>query len=190
MGYVKGEARHPGSVFPVAFDERVPDDHVCPMIEAFVAQLDLVEFECRHAEVCATGRPPWDPADLPKLDIYGYLHQTRSSRKLEPECQRTVDVMGLLARLAPDFKTLARVREANPKAVRRLCAPCVPFCRRAGWVSGDGGMGRSPETGDESPWQPGTERTTPGRINSLCCPCQKKRPDDRSVFSENPTQPF
>ena len=50
----------------------------------------------------------------------------------------TIDVMGLLARLAPDVKTLARVREANPKSVRRLCAPCVPFCRRAGWVSGDG----------------------------------------------------
>ena len=138
MDYVKGAACHPGSVFPVAFDERVPDDHVCPVIEAFVTQLDLVEFECRHAEVCATGRPPWDPADLLTLYIYGYLHQTRSSRKLEPECQRTVDVMGLLARLAPDVKTLARVREANPKSVRRLCASCVPFCRRAAWVSGDG----------------------------------------------------
>ena len=138
LGYVKGAACHPGSVFPVAFDERVPDDHVCPVIEAFVTQLDLVEFECRHAEVCATGRPPWDPADLLTLDIYGYLHQIRSSRKFEPECQRNVDVMGLLARLAPEVKTLAHVREANPRAVRRLCASCVPFCRRAGWVSGDG----------------------------------------------------
>ena len=117
LGYVKGAARHPGSVFPVAFDERVPDDHVCPVIEAFVTQLDLVEFECRHAEVCATGRPPWDPADLLTLNIYGYLHQTHSSRKLEPECQRTVDVMGLLTRPAPDVKTLARVRQANPKSV-------------------------------------------------------------------------
>ena len=117
LGYVKGAACHPGSVFPVSLDELVPDDHVCRVIEAFVSHLDLAELDFRHSTVAATGCPPYDPADLLKLYVYGYLHQTHSSRKLEPECQRTVDVMGLLTRPAPDVKTLARVRQANPKAV-------------------------------------------------------------------------
>ena len=129
MGYVKGEARHPGSVFPVAFDERVPDDHVCPVIEAFVAQLDLVEFECRHAEVCATGRPPWDPADLLTLDIYGYLHQIRSSRKLESECQhhRRHGVAGASCpRLQNPCPRLRGEPESGPPPVCAMCSVLPP----------------------------------------------------------------
>ena len=137
MGYVKGEARSQSSLFPVSLDDLVPDDHVCRVIEAFVVRLDLPGLGFSKAVTKATGRPPYDPADLLKLYLYGYLHQVRSSRRLEKESQRNVEVMWLLNRLIPDHKTIARFRQENGAGIRQACAAFVQFCRQAGLVSGD-----------------------------------------------------
>ena len=117
MGYVRGEAKGQGALFPVSLDELVPADHVCRVIEAFAAQLELSALGFSKAEPAATGRPGYDPADLLKLYLYGYLHQVRSSRRLERECQRNVEVMWLLGRLAPDHKTIAEFRRGEGRAL-------------------------------------------------------------------------
>ena len=93
MGYVRGEAKGQGTLFPVSLDELVPSDDVCRVIEVFVGQLDLAGLGFNKAEPAETGRPAYDPADLLKLYLYGYLYQLRSSRRLERECQRNVEVM-------------------------------------------------------------------------------------------------
>lgn len=137
MGYVTGESRTQGTLFPVSLDELLADDHVCRVIEAFVRRLDLAELGFSKARTRETGRPPYDPADLLKLYIYGYLHQTRTSRRLEKECHRNVEVMWLLNRLGPDHKTIARFRQENGAALRKSCAAFVQFCRGAGLVGGE-----------------------------------------------------
>ena len=85
----------------------------------------------------ATGRPSYDPADLLKLYLYGYFQRIRSSRRLEAECQRNVEVMWLLGRLAPDFKTIADFRRDNSAASIATCCAFVQFCRRAGLIAGE-----------------------------------------------------
>src|SRR5258708_22219401 len=106
MGYVKGEAPGQVSLFPVALDELVPDDHPVRVIAAFVELVDLGELGFERSEPGAMGRPPYDPADLLKLYLYGYLYQIRSSRRLDLDCARTVVRMWLLGRLAPDFNAV------------------------------------------------------------------------------------
>ncbi len=99
MRHVKGEAAGQGSLFPVPLDELIPADHLVRVIHAYVARLSLQELGFAQVVTKATGRPPYDPADL-QLYLYGYLHRLRSSRRLEAECQRNVEVMGLMGRLA------------------------------------------------------------------------------------------
>ena len=124
MGFVRGDSRDQGTLFPVSLDELMPEDHVCRVIDAFVGSLDLAELGFGKARPAGTGRPPYDPADLLKLYLYGYLHQVRSSRRLERECQRNVELMWLLNRLAPDHKTIAEFR-------RRRARHCAPWRRRS-----------------------------------------------------------
>jgi transposase len=143
MSYVCGEAKGQGSLFPISLDELVPADHVCRVIEAFAAQTDLAALGFSKAEPASTGRPAYDPADLLKLYLYGYLHQVRSSRRLEHECRRNVEVMWLLGRLAPDHKTIAEFRRCEGHALRGACAAFVRLLRAAGvvraeWVAIDG----------------------------------------------------
>lgn len=137
MGFVRGEDRDQNVLFPTSLDELIPDDHACRVIEAFVAWLDLGGHGFSRARPKATGRPPYDPADLLKLYLYGYLNRVRSSRRLERECQRNVEVMWLLNRLVPDHKTIAEFRRHNGKALRRAGAAFVGFCRSAGLVKGE-----------------------------------------------------
>lgn len=137
MGFVVGESRDQASLFPVSLDELVPADHPCRVIEAFVNWLDLPAQGFAKARPKATGRPPYDPADLLKLYLYGYLNRVRSSRRLERECQRNVEVMWLLNRLVPDHKTIAEFRRQNGKALRGAGAAFVGFCRGAGLVKGE-----------------------------------------------------
>jgi transposase len=131
MGYVKGEAPGQGSLFPVALDELIPDDHPVRVIAAFVELLDLGELGFERSEAPTMGRPAYDPADLLKLYLYGYLNRIRSSRRLERECARNVEVMWLLGRLAPDFKTVADFRRRNGEAFVAVCRAFVAFCRKA-----------------------------------------------------------
>ena len=93
-------------MFPVTLDELIPGDHLCRVIEAFVDRLAMAELGFQRSEPAATGRPGYDPRDLLKLYLYGYVNQVRSSRRLEAECQRNVELMWLLGRLRPDHKSI------------------------------------------------------------------------------------
>lgn len=137
MGYVKGEAPGQSSLFPPSLDELVPDDHPVRVIEAFVAALDLGELGFERAEAGVMGRPAYDPADLLKLYLYGYLNRIRSSRRLERECRRNVEVMWLLGKLAPDFKTIADFRRRNSQAFVQVCRAFVRFCAKAKLLGGE-----------------------------------------------------
>lgn len=136
MRYVTGQDRDQTALFPLSLEELVPADHPCRVIEAFVAGLDLVELGFAHARLGRTGRPPHDPGDLLKLYLYGYLNQVRSSRRLERECHRNVELMWLLRRLAPDHKTIANFRRHNGVALQRAGAGLVRFCQLAGLIKG------------------------------------------------------
>lgn len=137
MGFMRGESRDQGALFPVSLDELVPQDHVCRVIDAFVGSLELGRLGFRRAEPAGTGRPGYDPADLLKLYLYGYLQQVRSSRRLERECQRNVELMWLLNRLAPDHKTIAEFRRCEGAALRAVAAAFVRFCRGQGLIGGE-----------------------------------------------------
>ena len=105
MGYIQGEGRNQGTLFPVVLDDFVPPDHICRVIDAFVEMLVMSELGFERAQAAETGRPGYDPRDLLKLYLYGYLNQVRSSRRLEAEYHRNVELMWLLGRLYPDHKS-------------------------------------------------------------------------------------
>jgi len=130
MSYIRGQSRTQTTLFPEAIEDLIPADHPVRVIDAFVNQLPLVELGFDKAVPAETGRPPYDPADLLKLYIYGYLYRARSTRRLEQETRRNVEVMWLLNRLTPDFKTLADFRRDNAGALKRVGAAFVQFCRR------------------------------------------------------------
>lgn len=137
MGYIQGEARGQQTLFPVALDDLIPADHVCRVIDAFVSRLDFQVLGFYRAEAAETGRPGYDPRDLLKLYLYGYLQQIRSSRRLEAECRRNVEVMWLLGRLAPDYKSIAEFRRMHRDAVTEAGAELVQFARSVGLVRGE-----------------------------------------------------
>jgi transposase len=136
MGYVGGESRGQAALFPVVLDDVVPAEHPVRVIDAFVTGLDLAALGFGKTQPAATGRPPYDPADLLKLYLYGYLNQVRSSRRLERECGRNVEVMWLLNRLAPDHKTIADFRRQNAAAFKAVCRAFVRFCAAAKLIGG------------------------------------------------------
>src|SRR5207237_7959276 len=88
MAFIQGEGRGQGTLFPVTLDELIPEDHVCRVIDAFVGRLDVAGLGFERAEAAETGRPGYDPRDLLKLYLYGYLHQIGSSRRLGVACER------------------------------------------------------------------------------------------------------
>ena len=124
-------------MFPVTLDELIPADHMCRVIEAFVERLDMAKLGFVRAEPAETGRPGYDPRDLLKLYLYGYLQQVRSSRRLEAECQRNVEVMWLLGRLRPDYKSIAEFRRMHSQAVSAAGAELVRFAGSLGLVKGE-----------------------------------------------------
>jgi transposase len=136
MGYVGGQSRGQAALFPVVLDDLVPEDHAIRVIDAFVAGLDLGQLGFAKAQPAATGRPPYDPGDLLRLYLYGYLNQVRSSRRLERECARNVEVMWLLNRLAPDHKTIAEFRRLNAAPFKAVCRSFVGFCAEAELIGG------------------------------------------------------
>lgn len=117
MAYIQGEGRSQGSLFPVVLDDLVPVDHMCRVLDAFVARLALSGLGFERAQAAETGRPGYDPRDLLKLYLYGYLNQIRSSRRLEAECRRNVELMWLLGRLYPDHKSISEFRRMHSEAV-------------------------------------------------------------------------
>lgn len=132
MGHVQGQSRHQTTLFPETLDEFIPADHPVRVIDAFVESLDLAALGFSKVQPAATGRPPYHPADLLKLYIYGYLNQVRSSRRLEKESRRNIEVLWLLKRLSPDFKTIADFRKAHAQAIINTCRWFTEFCREQG----------------------------------------------------------
>jgi transposase len=137
MGYIQGEGRRQGTLFPVVLDDLVPADHVCRVIDAFVDGLAMATLGFERAEAAETGRPGYDPRDLLKLYLYGYLNQIRSSRRLEAECCRNVELMWLLGRLYPDYKSIAEFRRMHREAVTAAGAELVRFARSCGLIRGE-----------------------------------------------------
>ena len=124
-------------MFPERLDDLIEDDNPVRVIDAFVDSVDLGLLRFARIESKETGRPPYHPGDLLKLYLYGYMHQVRSSRRLECECQRNVEVLWLLNRLAPDFKTIANFRVDNRVALTRVCRAFVQFCRAQSLFGGE-----------------------------------------------------
>ncbi len=120
MNHRTGLDRSQTLLFPERLEDYIAPDNPVRFLDAFVASLDLLALGFDKAQVAATGRPPYDPAALLKLYLYGYLHRVRSSRLLEAECQRNVEVIWLLGKQAPDHKTIADFRKDNLKPLRAV----------------------------------------------------------------------
>ncbi|MGM0786032.1 MAG: IS1182 family transposase [Pseudomonadota bacterium] len=130
--FVAGESRSQATLFPELLDDFVSEDNPVRAIEAFVEVLDLRQLGFKGIDPHATGRPAYHPAVLLKIYLYGYLNRVQSSRRLEREAQRNVELMWLTERLAPDFKTIADFRKNNGQAIRATCRDFVVLCRRLG----------------------------------------------------------
>src|SRR5439155_752030 len=127
--YVEGEDRSQATLFPETLDEYIAADNPVRVVDVFVDELDLrkLGFDGMRPEV--TGRPAYHPGTLLKIYIYGYLNRIQSSRRLERETQRNVELIWLTGRLMPDFKTIADFRKDNGKAIRQVCKEFVVLCR-------------------------------------------------------------
>jgi transposase len=137
MGFIRGEGRSQVSMFPATLDELVPENHLCRVIDAFVEGLAMDSLGFERAEAAETGRPGYDPRDLLKLYLYGYFQRTRSSRRLEAECKRNVELMWLLGRLAPDHKSIAEFRRMHSQAITGAGVELVRLARSVGLIGGE-----------------------------------------------------
>jgi transposase len=127
--YVEGSDRRQVTLLPECLDDYMADDNPVRVVEAFVEELDLEALGFARAAPALTGRPAYHPSVLLKIYIYGYLNRVASSRRLERECQRNVELMWLTGRLAPDFKTIADFRRDSGAAIRKVCRQFVVLCR-------------------------------------------------------------
>jgi transposase len=130
--FVEGECREQSVLFPERLEDWIADDNPVRAVDAFVDELDMAALGFEGAEPADTGRPGYHPGTLLKIYIYGYLNRVQSSRRLEREAQRNVELMWLTGRLAPDFKTIADFRRDNGPAIRRVCVQFVQLCRSIG----------------------------------------------------------
>src|SRR6187431_3709534 len=128
--FIEGADRTQVTLLPECLDDYIAEDNPVRVVEAYVEELDLQELGFEGAEPAATGRPAYHPAVLLKIYIYGYLNRIQSSRRLEREAQRNVELMWLTGRLAPDFKTLADFRVENAAAIKNVCREFIVLCRR------------------------------------------------------------
>src|SRR6202008_3418101 len=133
--YVEGADRGQWTLLPECLDDFIGEDNPVRVIDVFVDALDLAEMSFDGVEPAATGRPSYHPSVLLKLYIYGYLNRVQSSRRLEREAGRNVEVMWLLGRLAPDHKTIADFRKDNGLGLRKVCAHFVELCRELGLLT-------------------------------------------------------
>ena len=127
--HVTGHYRTQSVLFPNILDDYVDKENPVRFIDAFIDSLNLEKLGFKHSIPADTGRPSYNPSDLLKLYIYGYLNQVRSSRKLEKECHRNVEVMWLMKKLAPDFKTIADFRKNNVDCIKGVFKEFVYLCR-------------------------------------------------------------
>lgn len=133
--FVEGVDRGQNTLFPECLEDWIGEDNPVRVIDVFVDELDLAELGFSGVDPEATGRPSYHPSVLLKLYIYGYLNRFQSSRRLEREAGRNVEVMWLTGRLAPDHKTIADFRKDNGRAIRQVCARFVALCRTMGLLT-------------------------------------------------------
>ncbi|MFA1026425.1 Transposase [Pseudomonas syringae pv. helianthi] len=130
--FIQGEHRGQGTLLPESLDDYVSDTNPVRVVDVFVDKLNLVNLGFEGAIPADTGRPAYHPAILLRIYIYGYLNRIQSSRRLEREAQRNVELMWLTGRLMPDFKTIANFRKNNSKAIRGVCRQFVVLCQQLG----------------------------------------------------------
>jgi transposase len=174
MNHRTGLDRSQTLLLPEALEDYVSAENPVRFLDAFVGSLDLHALGFLRAQCATTGRPPYDPAVLLKLYLYGYLHRLRSSRLLEAECHRNVELIWLLGKLAPDFKTIADFRKDNLKPLKAVCRQFTLLCRKLDLFGGqllaiDGSKFRAVNSRDQN-FNPGKlkERSvdgTDGRAN-------------------------
>ena len=128
-GFIEGESRSQATLFPERLDDYIEENNAVRVIDVFIDDLDIsgLGFKTKPSN---TGRPAYHPTTLLKIYVYGYLNQVHSSRRLEREAQRNVELMWLTGRLAPDFKTIADFRKDNGNAIRLVCREFVMLCRK------------------------------------------------------------
>jgi transposase len=134
-GFVEGTDRGQMTLLPARLDDYIAEDNPARAVDVFVDNLDLDKLGFIRVQPLDMGRPGYDPRMMLKLYIYGYLNRVPSSRRLERECQRNIEVIWLTGQLAPDFKTIADFRKDNGKAIREVCRTFVALCRKLDLLS-------------------------------------------------------
>lgn len=137
MGFIEGEDRKQTMLFPEVLEDYITEENPVRFIDVFIEGLDLSEMGYQRAIPKETGRPPYDPGDLLRLYVYGYLNRTRSSRQLEREAGRNVELMWLMRKLRPDFKTIADFRRDNPQGIKKVCREFTLWCKRLELFGGE-----------------------------------------------------
>jgi len=135
MKFITGQNRAQITLFPVSLDDAVDAENEVRLIDLFVDSIDLGEFGFK-VDFIENGRPAYHPADLLKLYIYGYLNRVRSSRQLEKECKRNVEVFWLLKNLQPDHNTISNFRRDNPKAIKKVFKETVKIAKYFDLIGG------------------------------------------------------
>lgn len=160
VGFIEGKDRREQLFLPECLDDYVAEDNPARVVDVFIDELDLRALG--FAAAAMTGRPGYSPATMLKLYLYGYLNQVQSSRRLEREAGRNVELMWLTGKLAPDFKTIADFRRDNGEAIRAVCRQFVLLCRKIGLIAGgtvavDGSRFKAVNTRDKN-FTPGAIR--------------------------------
>jgi transposase len=137
VGHIQGAHRHEVILFPERLDDYISAENPVRFIDAFVDELDLETLGFQRVKAAATGRPAYHPGDLLKLYLYGYLYRLRSSRRLEQETHRNIELMWLLKKLSPDHKTIAKFRRDNLNAMRQVCRAFTLLCKQLDLFSGE-----------------------------------------------------
>src|SRR6266576_5126685 len=137
MDYIRGVTRNQVILFPESVEDYITADNPVRFIDAFVSSLNLNELGFARATAAETGRPAYAPGDLLRLYLYGYLNRVRSSRMLERETKLNLEVMWLLGKLAPDFKTIADFRRDNLAAIKQVCREFTLLCRKLKLFGGE-----------------------------------------------------
>ena len=130
--FIQGDSRTQSTLLPETLDDYIADTNPVRVVDVFVGELDLGKLGFEGVEPAATGRPSYHPGVLLRTYIYGYLNRIQSSRRLEREAQRNVELMWLTGRLMPDFKTIADFRKDNGQAIRNVCRQFVVLCQQLG----------------------------------------------------------
>src|SRR3974390_1945045 len=128
--FIDGEDRMQPALLPHSLEDYVDEENPVRVIDVFIDELNLAVLGFSGTTPAATGRPAYRPSTLLKIYLYGYLNRVQSSRRLEREAQRNVELMWLTGRLMPDFKTIADFRKNNGRAIRKVCRQFIVLCRQ------------------------------------------------------------